>query len=87
MFFKISEKYAIKTDSLNYIFCTKIKPNKLCPDGWRGKWYYSTLKSCYNDLLEELTMTGDKETVRENLEEVVKLLDKLKFKALTAPSK
>jgi len=75
----ISKNKRIKTDKYNYIYCEKIKPCKVFPDGWKPKWYYPTLEICYNDLLETFTRTGDKETLKENIEEAVKLLKVLKM--------
>ena len=81
MFIKLSDNHAIKTDRLNYVFCNKTKITDKYPDGWKGKWYYPTLRACYNDLLEELTKIGERETLKENLEETVALLKKLRIEA------
>lgn len=81
MIILIGKKNAIKTDKLNYMFCDKSPITPKCKDGWKGRWYYSTLRECYVDLLEELTKDGDKETIKENLEETVKLLAELKKEA------
>lgn len=66
---KISDNKKIITDSNQYIFCLKAGKS------WRQKWFYPDLKTCYNSLLEELTMKGDKETLKENVEQALKLLE------------
>ena len=75
---KLSDTQKIKTDKFQYIYCIKKKPSKNCPDGFYPKWYYPTLSQCYNDLLEEFTREGDKKTLKENVEEAVKLLESLR---------
>lgn len=71
---KISKDKKIITDRQQYVFC--VRAGKY----WRQKWFYPDLKSCYNSLLEELTREGDKETLKENVEQAVILLESAKLK-------
>jgi len=73
---KISKDKKIITDSRQYIYCVKkiIKGKEV----WKQRWFYSTLKVCYNSLLEELTREGEKKTLKENVEEALKLLESVK---------
>lgn len=75
---KISDNKKIIAGKDQYIYCVKKKPTRKNPDGWKPKWYYPTLAQCYNDLLEVFTRTGDRETLKENVEEAVKSLKPLR---------
>ena len=73
----------IYSDNLNYVFAVKRKKPMMCfgkSYHWKDKWYYPSLKACYNDLLDYYAMTKHKATIKENLEEAVKLLAELKIK-------
>lgn len=78
---KISATKRIKTDKYNYMYCVPTKRCKKFPDGFKPKWYYSTLTQCYNDLIESLALESDKKTLKEKIGEAVELLKEVRLKA------
>lgn len=77
----ISSTEKIGANSKNYIYFRKTIVNNKAE--WKGKWFYSSLASCYNDLLEHFTRNGNEKTLKENMEEAVNLLKKLKLEILS----
>lgn len=75
----ISSTKKIGSNSQNYIYLVKIK-TKSGEEEWKKKWFYSSLRACYNDLLEHFTRDKDKATLKENLEETVKMLKVLEIR-------
>lgn len=69
---QISPTKKITKDRLNYIYCEKRGGR------WQAIWFYPTLACCYQDLLEELTKQGDKDSLKENVGEAVNMLEGLK---------
>ena len=68
----ISSNKKITSDDYGYVYSKKINNN------WHQKWYYSSLRACYDDLLEEFTKDGEKETLKKNVEEAVRMLKEIK---------
>jgi len=68
----ISKTKKITADKLQYVYCVKYK------NSWAQVWFYNTLKGAYEDLVEVFTRQGDKDTLRDNVEEAIKLLEGVK---------
>ena len=81
----INDKYAVKSDTNQWILCRAIKPSKSQPDGWSGFKFYGSLQALISHLRGILLRESDYQSfadLERNTREITRLLDK-KLKAVT----
>ncbi len=75
----INAKFAIKSDSRQWILCKAIKPSKTQPDGWSPFQFYVSLQALMDALRDIMLRTSEYESfadLSKNLAEINKLLDR-----------
>ena len=77
MIIDIDDKYAIKSDSRQYMLCVKAEKTKKRPDGLKPIQYYHKLENLIQNLAEMMLRTSDAQGVLEVLEENKRILHTL----------
>ena len=81
---QLTDKYAIKSDSRQWILCKKIKVYKSYPDGWKPYKFYHSLEFLLNALEDILLRESPYESFNDlssNLSSIRELLkDKIEVR-------
>jgi hypothetical protein len=74
----VNDSYAIRSDENQWILCTRIKPTKSYPDGWKGRKFYTSLGSLRRALHGILLRTSEYSSLPDlerNAEAISKMIN------------